>query len=71
MISFIFGLVTIRDIIYNPGMGRKQINEEQIPARLIGGTLDRIDRVLEEKESRAAFIREAVERELKRRERKT
>jgi len=51
-------------------MGRKQINEEQIPARLVGGTLDRIDRVLEDKESRAAFIREAVERELKRREKK-
>ena len=51
-------------------MGRRQINEEQIPARLPGGTLDRIDRVLEDKESRAGFIREAVERELKRRERK-
>jgi len=34
------------------------------------GTLDRIDRVLEDKESRAGFIREAVERELARRERK-
>jgi metal-responsive CopG/Arc/MetJ family transcriptional regulator len=51
-------------------MGRTKINEEQIPARLPGGTLDRIDQVLAEKESRAAFIREAVERELKRRERK-
>jgi len=52
------------------GMGRTQINEEQIPARFPGGTLDRIDRVLEDKESRAGFIREAVERELARRERK-
>jgi len=51
-------------------MGRTQINEEQIPARFPGGTLDRIDRVLEDKESRAGFIREAVERELARRERK-
>lgn len=51
-------------------MGRRQINEEQIPARLPGGTLERIDRVLAEKESRAAFIREAVEQELRRRERK-
>jgi hypothetical protein len=50
--------------------GRPQINEEQIPARLPGGTKDRIERVLMEKESIAAFIREAVERELKRRERK-
>ena len=53
-----------------PGMGRTQINEEQIPARLPGGTKDRIERVLMEKESIAAFIREAIEKELRRRERK-
>jgi len=52
------------------GMGRRQINEEQMPARLPAGTLDRIDAVLGGKECRAAFLREAVERELKRRERK-
>ena len=51
-------------------MGRTQINEEQIPARLPGGTKDRIERVLQDKESIAGFIREAVERELKRREKK-
>lgn len=51
-------------------MGRTQINEEQIPARLPGGTKDRIERVLMEKESIAAFIREAIEKELRRRERK-
>lgn len=51
-------------------MGRRQINEEQTPARFPGGTLDRIDRVLDEGEKRSDFIREAVERELKRRERK-
>lgn len=53
-------------------MGRRQINEEQMPARFPGGTLDRIDRVLdaETNEKRADFVREAVERELKRRERK-
>jgi predicted DNA-binding protein len=52
-------------------MGRKQINEEQMPARLPGGTLERIDAVLdpETNEKRADFLREAVERELKRRER--
>jgi len=63
-------LVTIRDIIYNRLMGRRQINEEQTPARFPGGTLDRIDRVLEEGEKRSDFIREAVDRELKRREKK-
>jgi len=52
-------------------MGRRQINAEQMPARLPEGTLDRIDAVLEDKESRGAFLREAVERELKRREKKT
>lgn len=51
-------------------MGRKRINEEQMPARLPAGTLDRIDAVLEEGEKRSDLLREAVERELKRRERK-
>ena len=70
MISTKSLLVTIRDIIYNRLMGRRQINEEQTPARFPGGTLDRIDRVLEEGEKRSDFIREAVDRELKRREKK-
>ena len=51
-------------------MGRKQINQEQSPARFPEGTLERIDAVLADKEGRAAFLRQAVERELKRRERK-
>ncbi len=50
-------------------MGRKKINEEQTPARLPAGTLSRIDDVLATKEKRADLIREAVEREIKRRER--
>lgn len=52
-------------------VGRKQINHEQIPARLPEGTLARMDAVLdaEANEKRSDFIREAVERELKRRER--
>lgn len=50
-------------------MGRKQINHEQTPARFPAGTLARIDAVLDEDEGRADLIREAVERELKRRER--
>lgn len=51
-------------------MGRKKINEEQIPARLPAGTLERMDAVLEEGEKRADLMREAIERELRRRERK-
>jgi metal-responsive CopG/Arc/MetJ family transcriptional regulator len=51
------------------GMGRKQINHEQMPARFPEGTLERIDAALEEGEKRSDLIREAVERELKRRER--
>ncbi len=50
-------------------MGRKQINHEQMPARFPEGTLERIDEVLEEGENRSDLIREAVERELKRRKR--
>lgn len=69
MISAKIALVTIRDIIYIPGMGRKQINHEQTPARFPEGTLDRIDGVLEDGEKRSDLIREAVEREIKRRKR--
>ena len=50
-------------------MGRKRINEEQMPARLPAGTLERMDAVLKEGENRSGFLRQAVERELKRRER--
>lgn len=50
-------------------MGRQQINAEQMPARFAEGTLDRIDATLADKEKRSDFLREAVERELKRRER--
>ncbi len=50
-------------------MGRKKINEEQTPARFPAGTLARIDAILDEKEKRSDLIREAVERELKRRQR--
>lgn len=49
-------------------MGRRQINQEQMPARFPKGTLARIDSVLTEKEKRADFLRQAVERELQRRE---
>ena len=49
-------------------MGRKQINHEQTPARVPEGTLARIDATLADGEKRSDFIREAVERELERRE---
>jgi hypothetical protein len=71
MISYSMGLVNIPDIMYVPDMGRKQINHEQTPARFPEGTLERIDAALAEGEKRSDLIREAVERELKRRERKS
>ena len=49
-------------------VGRRLINHEQMPARFPEGTLARMDAVLEPKEKRADLIREAVERELERRE---
>jgi hypothetical protein len=68
MISHSSHLVKIPDINYIHGMGRKRINEEQTPARFPAGTLERIDAVLEDGEKRSDLIRNAVERELKRRE---
>lgn len=42
---------------------------EDMQARFPAGTFERIDEVLEEDEDRTDFVRQAVERELKRRER--
>jgi hypothetical protein len=50
------------------GVGRPKINEEQTPGRFPGGTLARIDAACAQGEKRSDFIREAVERELARRE---
>ena len=50
------------------GVGRPKINQEQTPARLAAGTLARIDALLSDKEKRSDFIREAIEREIERRE---
>lgn len=52
-----------------PRVGRKRINDpdEKLTARFPAGTLERINAALAPKEPQAAFIREAVERELKRR----
>lgn len=50
-------------------MGRKKRWAEDMVARFAEGTFDRIDAVRGDDEDRTDFIREAVERELKRRER--
>lgn len=50
-------------------MGRPKINHEQMPARFPSGTLARMDAVLAKGENRTDFLRDAVEREIKRRER--
>lgn len=50
-------------------MGRKKQWAEDMQARFAAGTFDRIAAVLIGKEDRTDFVREAVDRELKRRER--
>ena len=55
-------------------VGRKRINapdSDKMTARFPEGTLDRIKAVLRKSEPQSAFIREAVERELERREAET
>ena len=49
-------------------MGRKKLWSEDMQARFPEGTFDRIEAVLEDSEDRTDFLRVAVERELKRRE---
>jgi hypothetical protein len=70
MISSILPLKQIVISPMNAHVGRKRINEEQMPARFPAGTLARIDTVLAKGEKRADLLREAVRRELERRERK-
>lgn len=48
-------------------MGRKKLWSEDMVARFPAGTFERIDAVLAENEDRTDFVREAVERELRRR----
>ena len=50
-------------------MGRKKLWTEDMQARFPKGTFDRIEAALKKGEDRTAFVRAAVERELKRRER--
>jgi hypothetical protein len=52
----------------NNRMGRKKLWSEDMQARFPEGTFARIDAVQYDGEDRTAFVREAVERELKRRE---
>lgn len=51
-------------------MGRKKQWSEDMVARFPEGTFSRIDAVREESEDRTDFVRLAVDRELRRRERK-
>lgn len=50
-------------------MGRKKLWAEDMQARFPEGTFSRIETALKEGEDRTDFVREAVERELRRRER--
>lgn len=51
-------------------MGRTKKWSEDMQARFAEGTFGRIERALEDGEDRTEFVRVAVERELKRRERR-
>ena len=51
-----------------PRMGRKKRWPERVGAKFACGTLARIAAVLGEEEDRTAFIRQAVEREIERRQ---
>ena len=56
------------DVAIRPRMGRKLRWPERVMAKLAAGTLARIATVLEKDEERTAFLREAVDREIQRRE---
>lgn len=49
-------------------VGRKKRWSEDMQARFPEGTFERIEAVLDEGEDRTDFVRQAVDRELKRRE---
>lgn len=51
-------------------MGRKKLWDERILLPLASETLERIDAALRDDETRLDLIRAAIERELKRRERR-
>lgn len=49
-------------------MGRKKVNFEQIPGRFPDGTRAQIEAALRPHESQSDFLREAVKREIERRQ---
>lgn len=53
-----------------PRVGRKKLWTERLTLPLAKETVERLDAALRENEVRLDLIREAIERELKRRERK-
>ncbi len=55
--------------LYSPVVGRKKRWAEDMQARFPTGTFDRIEAVLSDNEDRTDFVRDAVDRELGRRER--
>lgn len=57
--------------IWKNDMGRKKLWDSRILLPLSAETLERIDGLLEKGEARLDLIRQAIERELKRRERKS
>ena len=59
------------DVAIRPPMGRKLRWSERVMAKLAAGTLERIAAVLGKGEDRTAFLREAIDREIERRERRT
>jgi hypothetical protein len=68
MISDILQLKQIVISPMTPHVGRRRINDEQMPARFPAGTLARIDAVLVAGEKRADLLRKAVEGEIERRQ---
>ena len=49
-------------------MGRPKLFHERAMARLVAGTLARMEAVMESGEDRTSFLRTAIEREIERRE---
>lgn len=57
----------LQEVATTRRVGRKKEWPEEIRLSLAGGTLDRIANVLDDDEFRLDMIREAIEREIKRR----
>ena len=70
---YIYDMVTPSSIAYirKIDMGRKKLWDERILLPLTSEMLERLDASLADGETRLDLIREAIERELKRRERRS